>query len=114
MTSGRKKEGDAVLSLKEVLISPAVTTLPKTNGRYMLDTDSCDGQLGWVLLQDQEGETNRTFGYWSPTLNDKKQNFHYNAQRIPSSGIGFHAFAPLFIESQLHSLHRFQRAPVDL
>ena len=62
------EETKAFEDLKGLLIAPPVLALPKAEGKYTVDTDACDLQVGCVLLQEQEDGTNRPVGYWSRTL----------------------------------------------
>ena len=41
-------------TLKDKIVNPLILTLPKANRPLILDTDACDHQLGYVLLQQQE------------------------------------------------------------
>lgn len=46
-------ERKAFEELNNQLISPPVMALPKPKGKYTIDTDACDEQVGYVLLQTQ-------------------------------------------------------------
>ena len=71
-----EEETKAFETLKERLIEPPVLALPKLQGRYTIDTDACNTQVGCVLLQEQEGEkTPNPVGYWSRTLSPAEQNY---------------------------------------
>ena len=39
-------EREVFLELKKRLVSPPVLALPRPNGRYVLDTDACEYQVG--------------------------------------------------------------------
>ena len=60
-------ERQSFLELKKRLVSPPVFALPRPNGRYVIDTDACEYQVGCVLLQEQEGQLH-PIGYWSRSL----------------------------------------------
>lgn len=49
-----EEEGNAVDELKDKLTSPPVLELPRSIGEFIVDPDASDGQLGCVLLQQQE------------------------------------------------------------
>lgn len=38
-----------------------------------MDTDDCDRQLGFILLEEQKNRSCGPVGYWSCTLNDTEQ-----------------------------------------
>jgi len=62
------KEQEAFDTLKMRLISPPVIALPRGTGKYTVDTDACDRQVGCVLLQEQLTGPDRPIGYWSRSL----------------------------------------------
>lgn len=58
--------------MKDSLISTLVLALPRSEGKYTLDSGTCDKQIDCVLLKEQQDGNNRPVGYWSRTLTDKK------------------------------------------
>lgn len=65
---------DKLLSLQtqpEKLIMAPMFSLPRSTHIYMLGTDGCDLQIGWVLLQQQPEGSDKLIGYLSRYLNDK-------------------------------------------
>lgn len=63
------KESKFMNSPRKALISPPILTLRKATGHMTLDTDACDIQVGFVLLQQPDG-TSKPIEYWSRSLTD--------------------------------------------
>lgn len=59
----------AFRALQEKLTSPPVLALPRFQGRYIIDTDACDKQIGCILLQQQSDGHDEPISYWSRSLN---------------------------------------------
>lgn len=67
-----KLDEDEILiqqTLQQKLITPPVLALPGSTSTYPLDSDACNRQIGWVLLQ-QQPEPDKPNGYCSKSLND--------------------------------------------
>lgn len=62
------EETEAFETLKSKLVEPPVLALPRGKGRYTVDTDACNEQVGCVLLQEQPDGVKRPIGYWPRTL----------------------------------------------
>lgn len=71
---GCKEEGRGCV-IKIRSHKPLVLALPRTMGRYTLDTYACYKQIGCVLLQKQEDRNSLPAGFCSGILNDKEQTF---------------------------------------
>lgn len=52
-------------SIKNALISAPVLVIPKPTGHLTLDTDACDVQGDYILLQKQSDDTFKQIRYWS-------------------------------------------------
>lgn len=50
-------------TFQENLISPPILVLSYAEGNFTLDTDACNVQVGWVLLQYQPDTTKQLIGY---------------------------------------------------
>ena len=70
-----EEEMGALEELKKRLIEPPILTLPRRDGRYTVDTDACDKQVGCVLLQEQPEVPARPIGYWSRSLNQAERAY---------------------------------------
>lgn len=42
---------------------------------YIIDTDVCEYQLGFTLLQEEEDDVKHTIRYWSQSLNKAEKNY---------------------------------------
>lgn len=60
-------------SLKNVFLSTAVPTRPNAISHVIVDTDACDVQIGWVLLQQQPDGIAKFIGYWSRSFTNAKR-----------------------------------------
>ena len=69
------EEYDAFEELKGKLISPPILALPRPGYKYTIDTDACDTQVGYCLLQEQPDGTLLPIGYWIRTLNKPEGNY---------------------------------------
>lgn len=56
-------------------MSPPILAMPKLKGKYIIDTDRCDGKFGCVLLQEQPEGIDRPIGYWSRSLNRAENSY---------------------------------------
>lgn len=82
LTKGTPRRLDHILgdgtSLFEVLIArfvaPLILSLPRTIGKFTVDTDSWDQQVDCVLLQNQPDVKAQLVKYWSQTLSSPEQN----------------------------------------
>lgn len=74
-------------NLKTALVNPPVLTLPRSNLPYVLDTDSCNKQLGCVLMQRYFDKSLRPIGYFSrmPSYPHPFENEFYTSLIIPAS-----------------------------
>lgn len=59
----------SVQTLQPKLMSPPVSALLRSPGRYLIDTDRCRKQISCVLLQQQPDGHDKPIGYWSRSLN---------------------------------------------
>lgn len=72
----RTQEGhDKSETLQGEWISAPVLPLPRSNGRRTLDTDACNNENVYVLMQEQPEGTIKTLKNWSRTLNAAEQNY---------------------------------------
>lgn len=62
-------EFEAMETLQQRLPSQPIWALSRPNGRYTLDIDACNNQVGCFLLQEQPGRAAKPVGYWSHALN---------------------------------------------
>jgi hypothetical protein len=62
-------------SLREKLLHPPVLALPRKEGRYVLDTDASDLQIGACLSQEHPDKLRHPIGYWSRSLNPAERNY---------------------------------------
>lgn len=69
------EELTALHALMDALISPAVLALPYAGGHITLDTDTCDVQVGNILLLKQPNDSVRPTGYCSRSLNDAERRY---------------------------------------
>lgn len=65
-----EKVTNALNTLKNALLSPAVLTLPNSTGHITIDNDNCDVELGWVLLKQKPDEATKLIGCWSRSFTD--------------------------------------------
>lgn len=56
---------DILENLQHQRLLPPILSLPRSNGRYMVDTDARDKQVLCILWQDQPKGTTKPKGYWS-------------------------------------------------
>lgn len=64
----------ALQILLEKLISFSVLAFHRKKGRYTVETDACDCQIGYVVLQRQDDNVYKPAGNWSNILNDREGN----------------------------------------
>jgi len=73
------KPTDAALAafedLRQALLKPPILSLPKANGKTVVDVDACADQLGCTLLQEQPDCNKLAVGYWSRGLSSAEQNY---------------------------------------
>jgi hypothetical protein len=62
-------------TLRDKLIHPPVLTLPKNEGRLVLDTDDSAEQIGFCLFQEQGSGLKLHVGYSSRSLNPAERNY---------------------------------------
>jgi hypothetical protein len=62
-------------TLREKLLQPPILPLPRREGRYILDTDAFDGQIGCCLSQEHPDGLRHPNGYWSRSLNPAERNY---------------------------------------
>jgi RNase H-like domain found in reverse transcriptase len=62
-------------SLRDKLLHPPVLALPRKEGRYILDTDASDLQIGSCLCQEHPDGLRHPIGYWSRSLNAAERNY---------------------------------------
>jgi RNase H-like domain found in reverse transcriptase/Reverse transcriptase (RNA-dependent DNA polymerase)/Integrase zinc binding domain/Chromo (CHRromatin Organisation MOdifier) domain/Integrase core domain len=65
----------AFTALRDRLLSPPILALPRAVGKFCLDTDASNGQLGCCLSQQQPCGKYLPLGYWSRTLNTAEHNY---------------------------------------
>lgn len=90
-----EEEMGALEALREMLISSPVLTVQKSNGQYNLDTDDCDRQEGYVLLQRKDYRDTKAIGYWSRTLTDQEKNLdttHYKYIAVVGAALLLHPY----------------------
>jgi hypothetical protein len=61
-------------ALREKLLHPPVLALPRREGRYILDTDASNEQIGCFVLQEQADASTRQIRYWSRNLTSAERN----------------------------------------
>jgi transposase InsO family protein len=61
--------------LREKLLQPPVLALPRKEGRYVLDTDASDHQIGSCLCQEHPDGLRHPIGYWSRSLTSAERNY---------------------------------------
>lgn len=67
-----RKPKKAVERLKYMLANPPVLTLPRAGGHSTISSDTCNTQLQYVLLQNQQDGAMKPAEYWSRTLAEPK------------------------------------------
>lgn len=55
---------------------PPVFHLPRPIASYILYTDACDRQVGFILLQQQSDKLDKLVVYWSKSLKDAEHAYH--------------------------------------
>lgn len=70
-----EEERNAVNELKSKLTSPPVLGLPRSIGKFTLDLDASDSQLGCVLPQEQDDMQLKPVGYWSRLMCSAERNY---------------------------------------
>lgn len=61
--------------VKGKLITPSVLALPRSNVKYTIDSDACDTQVGYDLLQKKDDKILKSIKYWSRSLCDAKRRY---------------------------------------
>lgn len=69
------EEFDAFTELKKKLISPPLLALPRLSYKYIIDTDVCEYQVGFTLLQEQPNCDKHPVGHWSRCLTTAEKNY---------------------------------------
>jgi hypothetical protein len=62
-------------TLRAKLLDPPVLALPRREGRYILDTDASQEQIGCCLYQEQPEGEQKPIGYWSRGLTSAERNY---------------------------------------
>lgn len=62
------KRFDAMETLKSALVAPPVLALPYFKGELTINTDACNIQVCFVLLQKQLNKTIKSICYWCRSL----------------------------------------------
>lgn len=65
---------DAFEELKKTLVSAPILGYPRTEGKFILDTDASNTAIGGVLSQLQDGEE-RVIAYFSKVLSKPERNY---------------------------------------
>lgn len=66
----------AVNDLQDNMISLSKRALHKKDTPFTIETDTCDKQIGWILPEPQQDETDfQPVKYWSRTLNDVEEQY---------------------------------------
>ena len=65
---------EAFEHLKHCLVTAPVVSLPRDEGRYVLNSDASDEALGWVLQQEQDGML-KVIAYASRVLQTAERNY---------------------------------------
>lgn len=82
-----EEEYHALDTLLTRLIGPLTLVLPKRQGRMVFNTEACQYQLGWELLQDHPEGGLQPRGYWSRRLSEVERDIaHRNANASLSNG----------------------------
>lgn len=71
----KEDESVAFETLKSKLIEPAVQVLTRREGRYTIDTDECEKQMGFVQLQEQPEGPKKPISYWKHKLNETEKSY---------------------------------------
>jgi RNase H-like domain found in reverse transcriptase len=66
--------------LRDNLLNPPFLALPRVEGRFTLDTDACDEQIGCTLFQDQPDGSKHPIGYWSRGLTGAEKSYSTTEQ----------------------------------
>jgi hypothetical protein len=77
LTEEQLKAFDA---LRARLLDPPVLALPRADGRYVLDTDASQEQIGCCLLQEHPDCLRHPVGYWSRALTSAERNYSTTEQ----------------------------------
>lgn len=64
----------ALNTLVKNVTEPPILALPRAVGRFSVDTDASDAQIGCVLFQSIEAKR-QPLGYWSRRLEPREQNY---------------------------------------
>lgn len=62
-------------NLKIALVNPPVLSLASSDLPYILETDACNKQLGYVLMQRYSEKSLPQISYFSQTLTDAEKNY---------------------------------------
>ena len=71
---------EAFEKLRQKLLDPPILALPRADGRFTLDTDASNYQIGCTLLQDQPDGSKHPIGYWSRGLTSAEKNYSTTEQ----------------------------------
>lgn len=99
--------------LKHALITPPLLTLPKKDLPFLLNTDTCDRQVGCVLRQHQtDNAPLRTIRNWSRTLLKPERN--YDASQQKCLEVVWEPLTPRhYLKGSLHTPYGSRPAPMD-
>ena len=61
--------------LRECLLNPPILALPRTEGKFILDTDASSEQIGCCLFQEHDDKEKHPLGYWSRGLTSAEKNY---------------------------------------
>jgi len=62
-------------NLRQALLAPPISALPKAKGEMIVDVDACADQVGCTLLREQPDGTRLPVGYWSRGLSQAEKNY---------------------------------------
>lgn len=71
----RRVEQTAVETLRDQLLNPPISAIPRLRGHYSLDADASYDQFGCVQLQQQPGKEYLPVGYFSKGLYSAEGNY---------------------------------------
>ncbi len=61
--------------LKAAVPRPTILRLPRVDLPFSVDTDACEYQIGWALMQGNEDGTRYSIGFWSRSLLPAEKNY---------------------------------------
>ena len=90
---------EAFETLRERLVSAPVLALPESEGRFLLDTDASDLNIGAVLSQIQRGEE-RVIAYASGLLTRYEKNYSVTRKELLAAVFYVKAFRQFLLGRQ--------------